>query len=344
MRNNSKVIETSFDNTVKKSNDLVMSKLSHGLSISQMQLLAYAIYTTQQDNKSTFALMDFENKFNRERYQTKSIHADLNKLISIKFTEKNFKGDTDGVFVWNAFSGMSYAKGEFHFEWSERMRSHIIELKEKYIVTDLAVAGLFQSGYSWILYEYLKAHYGYWHRTIERDELLNLFGIQNTKAYKHLGSLRNKVLEVAIEEINKYTELDVKYEDIKEGRVVAGFRFNWSVGSSENMITQSQQENIILLVNSVLDDALKYLDVRNQNRLIEIRNITQEFKDLSIFIRGEGIRELTTEKAKNLIDAVTQKVNKVEAMYKMDLEEQRQPAPTEQTKKVPFYNWLEERE
>lgn len=344
MRRNAKVIETVMDNTIKKSNELGMASLSGGLNINQMQLLAYAIYATQQNNSSTFSKQDLEEKFNRERYQTSSIHRDIDELSKIQIVNKGFGGDAESKAVFNVFNAIVYSNGEFNFEWSSMMIPHILDLKERYIITDLAIAGLFQNSYSWILYEYLKSHYGYWNITIEKEELLNILGLQKTKSYHFAGALKKHVLNFAIEEINKYTELEVRYEDVMNGRAIAGFRFSWSVGSSENMITQSQQEHIILLIKSVLDDALKYLDVRNQNRLIEIRNITQEFKDLSIFIRGEGIRELTTEKAKNLIDAVTQKVNKVEAMYKIDLEEQRQPAPTEQTKKVPFYNWLEERE
>ena len=34
--------------------NLSMAKLSHGLTLQQMQLLAYAIYSTQQDGKTEF--------------------------------------------------------------------------------------------------------------------------------------------------------------------------------------------------------------------------------------------------------------------------------------------------
>lgn len=341
MRANSKVIETSHDNIVRKSNDLVMTKLSHGLSISQMQLLAYAIYTTQQDNKANFVLTDFEKKFNRERYQTKSIHSDINKLISIRFSEKNYNGDSDGLRVWNAFSEIYYARGEFHFEWSEKMKPHIMELKEKYIVTDLAIAGMFQSSYSWILYEYLKAHYGYWHRIVDKEELLNIFGVQNTKAYQHTGSLKNKVIDVAVAEINKYTELEVKYESIKEGRTIVGFKFNWSVGTAENMMTVAQQEQLTMLIASVLDDAFKYFDVQDMDKLHQIREAIQVLRDTAIYIKSEEIRTITSEQAKVLIQDTTLTVSRIEGLYTTALDAQRNPQPI---KKAPFYNWLETRE
>lgn len=42
-RENSKIISINYDNSLKKSNELSMAKLSQGLSLNQIQLLAFAI-------------------------------------------------------------------------------------------------------------------------------------------------------------------------------------------------------------------------------------------------------------------------------------------------------------
>ena len=57
---------------LKKSNELSMAKLNQGLTLNQMQLLAYAIYSTQQDGKTEFIKADFEKKFGIEKYQTQA--------------------------------------------------------------------------------------------------------------------------------------------------------------------------------------------------------------------------------------------------------------------------------
>jgi len=59
-RKNDKKQVVSYENSIKKSNELSMAKLSHGLTLQQMQLLAYAIYSTQQDGKTEFRKADFE--------------------------------------------------------------------------------------------------------------------------------------------------------------------------------------------------------------------------------------------------------------------------------------------
>ena len=70
------------------------------------------------------------------------------------------------------------------FNGSENMIPHIFELKEKYIITDLTITSQFKSGFSWTLYDYLKAHYGYWHKPISKEALMRLFGVENKKTYQ----------------------------------------------------------------------------------------------------------------------------------------------------------------
>ena len=69
-RKNDKKQVVSYENSIKKSNEFSMAKLSHGLTLQQMQLLAYAIYSTQQDGKTEFHKADFEKKFGLSRYLT----------------------------------------------------------------------------------------------------------------------------------------------------------------------------------------------------------------------------------------------------------------------------------
>lgn len=55
---------------MKKSNELSLARLSHSLTLNQMQLLAYAVFATQKNGKIEFHKADFEKKFELEKYQT----------------------------------------------------------------------------------------------------------------------------------------------------------------------------------------------------------------------------------------------------------------------------------
>ena len=70
-RLNKKEVLISNADSIKKSNELSTSKLNQGLTLNQMQLLSYAIYSTQKDGSTTFIKADFEKKFGIEKYQTK---------------------------------------------------------------------------------------------------------------------------------------------------------------------------------------------------------------------------------------------------------------------------------
>src|SRR5690625_6925773 len=86
-----------------------MAKLSHGLSLNQMQLLAYAIYCTQQDGKTNFIKADMEKKFNIEKYQTVHAKEDARRLIDLKFSTEDL--ENDAFDFWNVFQKISYKSG-----------------------------------------------------------------------------------------------------------------------------------------------------------------------------------------------------------------------------------------
>jgi len=141
---------------IKKSNELSMAKMNEGLSLNQMQLLAYAIFSTQQDGKTEFNKHDLEKKFNID-YKTKHAKEDAQKVSIVQFSVEDLENDY--FEFWNVFKAIRYKSGKFIFKWNEEFIPHILEIKEKYVLTDLAVTSNFKSSFSWTLYEYLKAHY-----------------------------------------------------------------------------------------------------------------------------------------------------------------------------------------
>ena len=182
MRKNLKTQNISTENSIKKSNELSMAKLNHGLSLNQMQLLAFAIFCTQKNGVTEFHKVDFEKQFGLTKYNTIDAKRDSDKVTSVKISTGDLENER--FKFWNVFVGMEYDNGKFTFEWSPKMLPHILELKEKYVSIDLTVTAKFKSGFSWILYDYLKAHYGYWHKPITKEGLMRLFGVEDKKTYQ----------------------------------------------------------------------------------------------------------------------------------------------------------------
>lgn len=325
-RKNDKIQTIDYENSIKKSNELSMAKLNHGLSLNQMQLLAFAIYSTQNDGKTAFQKYEFENKFEIEQYRTEDAYKDSEKISILQFSTQNLE-ERKFRFV-NVFSSIDYDDGKFVFEWNKKFLPHILELKDHYVLTDLAITAQFKSGFSWTLYEYLKAHYGYWHKEISKEALMKLFGVENRKTYQSSTSqLKRGVLDVAIEELNKYTELEVWYKEERVGRAIVGFVLHWSTGEKVAGATESQMNLLRRIHDTIMKDMMKYMSLKDDKNVVEARNHIVAMNDINI----AASKGLTSKQADLHIQNAKYHFSQLERIDAND-----------KGTKVVYYNWLEE--
>lgn len=83
----------------------------------------------------------------------------------------------------------------------------------------------------------------------ELTEFRNQLGIADDE-YKRMELFKRRVLEVAISQVNDFTDIVVKYEQHKKGRTISGFSFDFK---------QKQERKKIDIKKSVLSD--KQLDL-----------------------------------------------------------------------------------
>lgn len=327
-RNNSKNIIVNLDTSIKKSNEISLAKLNHGLTLNQMQVLAYAIFSTQKNGSTKFNKADFEKQFNIVKYATKDASIDAKELMNLKVSFEDYENNR--FRYSNIFTDMYYEQGTFAFEWNPKFLPHILDLKERYIINDLTVTANFKSSFSWILYEYLKALYGYWHKQFTKSELMALFNVEGVKSYQTNTSLfKNKVLDVAIDEINQYTELEIEhYTEIKKGRAIIGFDLHWSTGQFKTAASKDLITEIRAIVDAVAIDAGKLI-------MIEDENAIRVFK--SIMSKANELKESSTQdQAQNIYDYIKLRMNELNQILS--------DTQTKVDKKSIFYNWLDERD
>ena len=308
-----------------------MAKLNKGLTLNQMQLLSYAIFSTQKNGSTTFHKADFEKQFNIVKYRTNHAKVDSERLLDLKVSTVDLANDCFGFS--NVFTRMTYKKGTFLFKWNEEFIPHILDLKNRYIINDLTVTANFKSSFSWVLYEHLKALYGYWHKQFTKDELMGLFNVEEVKSYQTNTSLfKTKVLDVAIEEINQYTELEIRYTEMKKGRAIVGFDLHWSTGKFETAASEKLITEIRAIVEAVAIDASKLImisDEQARSNAVRVFNL--------IMTKAKELTESSTqEQAQNIYDYIKIRMNELNQIL-IDTQ-------TEIDEKSIFYNWLEERE
>lgn len=337
------IIENSKDNmtpqllqtdlSYKKSNAFSMSKLNVGLTLVQTQLLSYAIFKTNQDTGiSKFTRANYNNHFESD-LQTKRIYHDSKILSDLKFSTEDLNNERFAFY--NMFSSIVYDKGDFTFTWTNEMLPHIVDLKEKYIITDLTITKHFKNSYTWTLYEYLKANYGRWYITLSKKEIFNLFSVEDIPSYtKRISNFRTRVLNPAVEEINKHTELFVRYEPEMSGNRIIGFKLIWNRTPLENAATEKQRDIAKQSLYLLEERLIKLLPlIEDMEKMKTLRGFLVNVTDYTHKILEEDCSYI---KAKELISLIKSNLE--------SFEEAVSSKSYTATPNSPLYDWLNEME
>jgi len=324
-RKNKKEQIINYENSIKKSNELSMAKMNEGLTLNQMQLFAYAIFSTQQDGKTEFRKHEFEKKFGIEQLRPTDAMDDAYSLLDLKIELRDEEKEKSSGY--NVFTYYEYDKGHFIFNWNEVFLPHISELKEKYVIADLTIMSQFKSSFSWVLYEYLKSHFGNWYKELSKEELMSLFNVEHRNSYnKSTAEFKRSVLDVAIKEINKYTELETWYTEHKTGNKITGFTLHWSTGETESSATKKQ----ITLLNEIYAEIdanmFDYLAVKD---IETARNYIIKAKDIYLKIK----KGISSNAADDYIKKLLELYKKLENLIEIN---------SKQRDTSIYYNWLEE--
>jgi len=319
----------SRENSIKKSNEISMAELNYGLDLNQMQLLAFAIYSTQQDGKTEFRKHQFEKKFGIEQLRPNDAMNNAYRLLDMKIELRDLEKEKSRGH--NVFMDYYYDNGLFSFEWNPKMIPHILDLKERYIVIDLEVASHFKSSFSWRLYEFLKGHYGYFRKELTKQEIYELFNVEERKTYqKSVSQFKRGVLDVAIKEINYYTELDVWYKEQKNGRAIVGFKIYWSKGKVLEKATDKQIAAIQGVMEAVEENMFTYAQIKNDEKRMRAFEIMDWVTNYRPYITDPI--EITKTKADSIMEDLDFQLSLLNGLIDTD-------KPMRDTSF--YYNWLE---
>ena len=125
--------------------------------------------------------------------------------------------------AWLSSCEYKVNEGIIECEISEKLKPFLLELKEKFTKYKLENILNLNSKYSIRLYEICKSHYYLNTKEISVEELKY---IMDAEKYKRWSNFKQMCLDVAVEEINKKTDICIKYSSIKEGRSITALRFS----------------------------------------------------------------------------------------------------------------------
>lgn len=238
---------------VVKGNDLVQA--SYNLSLTEQRLILLAIVEARDkgvdaNTHLTVHASTYATQFGVTRqsaYEALKIATDT--LFDRQVTFYDTKPET-GKLRRNKtrwVSKVAYVEDEAVVEliFAPDIVPEIIRLEANFTSYELEqVAGL-QSAYAVRLYELLIQ----WRSTCKtplfklevfRDQL----GLEISE-YKAMGDFKKRVLDLAVLQINKHTDITVSYDQVKDGRNIIGFIFNLKSKKTRLKKDDSQKASMI---------------------------------------------------------------------------------------------------
>lgn len=216
------------DKLVVKANELIQ-KSRFNLSLQQQKIVLYLIsqIMPQDDDFKLYSFtipefcrvcgitvesgknyQDVKNAIKEIADKSLWIRLPNGKSTLVRWIEKPYIDDKSGV---------------IDIRLDADMKPYLLQLKENFTEYEIIYTLHFKSKYSIRLYELCKSiHYNdleEYHRRYSIEELRQLLGAESYTVFK---DFRRRVLEPAIDEINEYSDKEVNYQTITQGKKVIG--------------------------------------------------------------------------------------------------------------------------
>ena len=218
--------------------------------------------------------INHDNIFEDKSSTTVSLEKSLDELTEKKF-EWRYKDESgkivrSGKAVMISDFDIDKNKRTVKFTLSKFVHDRLICYGNAYI-SEMPILASFRSGYSVALHEQLEQRKSFQKWKVETEEFKTLMGITEDE-YPRIGNLQLRVINVAINEIEKNTEyFNLKYKSIKNGRSISHFEFTWGIDKKER--EHKGQKNF-----STVDDEIESL----KNKIFKINEYKCKLIDIVV--------------------------------------------------------------
>lgn len=219
---------------VVKSNKLI--EASYRLTMVEQQLVLFAICEAREQQKGlsasssvTIEAQSFAKQFN---LNPAMVYSQLKEATTTLFGRQvvihdvNPKNGKPRVVKTRWISDIAYTDGAgiVEFTFANKVIPFITRLEREFTSYRLERIGRMSSVHAIRIYELLVQYLALGTRKFELGELKEMLGV--AKEYNVINDLKKRVLDVAVKQINEYSDLNVSYSQTKTGRVVTGIVFS----------------------------------------------------------------------------------------------------------------------
>nr|WP_279053201.1 replication initiation protein RepM [Acinetobacter tandoii] len=282
-----------MSNLVYKDNNLV--EASYSLNLSEQRLILIAIIAAREIEKEltsntilTIHASEYMKQFNLGRQASyEALQSACDNLFERHLNYKAIDPVTGKIGVYKSrwVSKVGYVKEEgcVQLIFAPDIIPLFVKLEEKFTRYELKQISPLTSVYAIRLYELLIR----WRSTgklyISIDELRSKLGLLEEE-YKKMGDFKKRVLTVAINQINKFTDITVSYTQIKEGRNISELHFTFEEKEQSKVISNTPSEPSYKLTGKqCLFFAKQLCDITNNakfgNEFAYVGETQEDFQD-----------------------------------------------------------------
>ena len=274
---------------VVKDNALINA--SYNLDLVEQRLILLAIVEARDSGRGINANDPLEvhaesyvNQFNVARQTAYQALKDACKDLFVRqfsYQEINKRGNVENVLSrW--VSEIRYIDDEATVKliFAPAIVPLITRLEEQFTKYELQQISNLSSAYAVRLYELLIA----WRSTgqtpiIELAEFRKKIGVLDDE-YTRMGNFKDRVLNLAIAQINEHTDIKVQYQQHKKGRNIYGFSFTFK---QKKVVIANNKKQTTLEIFSKFTDAQRHFFANKLSELPEMNKYSQGTESYSQF-------------------------------------------------------------
>ena len=204
-------------------------------------------FETYQLSLDTFDFLTDNENYTRLKTECENL---MSRVLKIQ--------TDDGWLVANWFSSIEYknSKGVVECSIDPKLKPYLLEIKKNFKYYELYYIMKMGSEYSIRIYEMLKQYELIGKRKFELTELHEILQTPITFK-KRYPNFRVDVLEVAVKEINKYSDITISFEPIKRSRAV--FWIEFTITKNEKNIIECEAFESVIEYDEIKHKEFKIL-------------------------------------------------------------------------------------
>lgn len=218
--------------------DNALMNASYNLALVEQRLILLAIIEARESGRGinandplTVHAESYINQFKVEKHTAYQALKDACKDLfarQFSYQQRSAKGNTTNMTSrWISQIGYTENEATVQLVFAPAVVPLITRLEEQFTKYDIEQISSLSSAYAVRLYELLIC----WRSTgktpvIELAEFRKRIGVLDTE-YTRTDNLKMRVIELALKQINDYTDITASYEQHKKGRTITGFSFKF---------------------------------------------------------------------------------------------------------------------